>query len=186
MPVSLLLEDALRAPGVMIYPGKFYVYEWLSENGECLYVGKGSGRRAWQFDRAELQARMAGEHPAHARLLLWVDLEKDAFDYEWQLIGIRSPKWNLLGLLYSTDGRIRERSRCRQVIVQTGIRPFVKNGLWDRMTCMRPSGTSCMPSLNMLRQIRKMAAEGYWGVFRIDRKLWPGFADIDDETHVLR
>ncbi len=172
---------------ITIYPGKFYVYEWLSENDESLYIGKGTGRRAWHFDRAEFRERMGNERPAHARILLWVDSEKDALDYEWRLIQIRSPRWNILRPIYR-DGYQNPRKdypQCRHAIIKLGMRPFIKDGSWDGHTFIGPEGRRTGATLRMKQQARIMFKEGYWGDIPIKRKPWWDLPDMDNNG-VLR
>lgn len=171
----------------VIYPGKCYVYEWLSETGECLYIGKGSGNRAWHFERAELRERMGNERPAHARLLLWVDSEKDALDYEWRLIQALSPRWNVLRPIYPAgyQNPNKDYPQCRHAIIKLRVRPFIKNGSWDGRTFIGPEGRRTGLTLRMKQQARIMFKAGYWGNIPIERKPWWDFPYMDNNG-VLR
>jgi hypothetical protein len=80
---------------VTLYPGKYYVYEWLDKNGECLYIGKGTEGRAWVLC-GHANKKIKIEEVRTVRLLLWVDSNQDALDYERKLMVLRNPKWNMM------------------------------------------------------------------------------------------
>lgn len=78
---------------------KFYTYLWLREEGTPYYVGKGSGKRAFQ------RHKRIGHPPPHSRIIIQhFDSEVDAFDAERLLISIYGRK-QFGGLLCNlTDG----------------------------------------------------------------------------------
>jgi excinuclease UvrABC nuclease subunit len=76
-----------------IYPGKYYVYQWLDADGKCLYIGSGKNGRAWYHaDKPNYHK----EKSITIRLLLWAE-KKDALVYEQMLIARLAPKWNIVG-----------------------------------------------------------------------------------------
>jgi hypothetical protein len=66
-------------------PARFYVYEAISDNGECLYIGKGTGRRL------EDQKR---RFKCEVRVIKWFKSEASAFKFEAFQITDRSPIFN--------------------------------------------------------------------------------------------
>lgn len=162
----------------ILYHGKFYVYEWLSVEGECLYIGKGTGKRAWDTRR--------GRHTSGAiriRILLWIDDGRDAFYYERKLILAFKPKWNILIPKESTSLPIptmpwvgdeyvpRKIYRTqRERVIASGVRPLLREGIWDCRTFLSPDGEHChMPHIGLLKVALALANSGYWGQFPIAR-----------------
>jgi hypothetical protein len=63
---------------------------------------------------------------------------------------------------------IKERPGCRKAILNLGIRPFIFNGEWDgRTAVLRDSGEQSTMSDDLRKQMRLMAAEGYWGEVKV-------------------
>jgi hypothetical protein len=59
---------------------------------------------------------------------------------------------------------IRERPRCRKVIVEKGLSPNLVNEKWDRMCTRDPDGRLAFMSDGLRKQMRKMIAEGFWNL----------------------
>ena|ERR1700722_1003160 len=85
-------------PNTKLYPGKYYVYEWLNKDGECLYVGKGTGKRAWNFHRdggIGQKIKKIGRENITVKLILWAEDLESVLRYERLLIVMRHPFWNI-------------------------------------------------------------------------------------------
>ena len=80
---------------------KFYVYGYFREDGTPYYIGKGTGKRAWEKHHRGLLPKDA----SRIKLLL-VDLtEQEAFEGEMDLISLLGRKDNGTGCLRNmTDG----------------------------------------------------------------------------------
>ena len=65
----------------------FYVYEWfIIETGEIIYVGKGCNRRYKVTKHNKFFNDMIKRHKCESRIIKTFDIEKEAFDYEFQRI----------------------------------------------------------------------------------------------------
>ncbi len=58
---------------------------------------------------------------------------------------------------------IKERPRCRKVIVERGYRPYLVDREWDGLHCVDPDGRRTGMSDGLRLQMKKMILEGYWG-----------------------
>lgn len=94
--------------------GKFYVYEhWRTDRGECFYVGKGHGRRAYDMRRGRnrwhkfLQAKLSALGTAIEVKIIADGLsERDAFDIEVERIAFwKNDGADLCNLTIGGDGR---------------------------------------------------------------------------------
>ena len=65
----------------------FYVYEWfIIETGEIIYVGKGCNRRYKVTKHNKFFNDMIKRYKCESRIIKTFDIEKEAFDYEFQRI----------------------------------------------------------------------------------------------------
>lgn len=141
------------------YPGKYYVYEWLSISGECLWVGKGKGLRAWTWDTQSrgnkcLAGIMNEPRPIRVKILVIVQTSQEALYYESKLILSCKPKWNTAGRGMDVN---------RRGVVDLSIEPLVVNGVWNRRSCIGQDGRGVVVWGPTLKEIEKMILEGYWG-----------------------
>jgi len=114
---------------------EYYTYAYLREDGTPYYVGKGTGRRAYQAHKGYITVP-----PKNRILILKNNLtEEQAFRHEIYMIGIFGRKDNKSGILWNrtnggdgTSGAIMNddfKEKCRQ---RTGD----KNGFYGRKhTC---------------------------------------------------
>ena len=65
---------------------KFYVYVDLTIDGKVFYVGKGSGRRAFEFRRNSKHRRISKKFGRVRKILFYTDVEAIAFKHEAALI----------------------------------------------------------------------------------------------------
>ena len=85
-----------------IYPKQFYVYMYLREDGTPYYIGKGSGKRAW-----DNSSRSFKRPTDESRIAIHTDnlTEDQAFSLEIELIAEYGRKDNGTGILRNlTDG----------------------------------------------------------------------------------
>jgi hypothetical protein len=144
---------------IVIYPGKYYVYEWLSESGECLWIGKGTGQRAWRWDTQSrgdkcLIGLVNATGPIRVKILVIVQTSQEALHYESKLILSCKPKWN-------TQSRGMDINR--RGIVDLGIEPLVIDGFWDRRSCIGQDGKGRVVPEVLRKEVERMLLEGYWG-----------------------
>lgn len=65
----------------------FYVYEWfIIETGEIIYVGKGCNHRYKVTKHNKFFNDMIKRYKCESRIIKTFDIEKEAFDYEFQRI----------------------------------------------------------------------------------------------------
>jgi hypothetical protein len=79
-----------------IYHGKYYVYQWLASDGECLYVGSGQNGRAWHLNdrHPDVIEELKVIRSIRVKILVWVESREEALYYEaWMITALR-PRWN--------------------------------------------------------------------------------------------